>query len=80
MFGEKHDLETELPKYADKIASLKESNSEFRELYDRYHRRDQEVWDIEEQVKNTSDYYLEDRKKERLALKDQLYAMLRAES
>lgn len=74
---EKHDLIHELPEYRDQIHNLKMSDAHFAKLFDQYHDLDHEVHRIENGVENTSDVYLEDRKKERLMLKDQLFAMLK---
>ena len=76
MFGEKHDLIHELPEHKDKIHELKTHNPEFARLYDQYHEVDHEVYRIEEGIENSSDEYLEERKKIRLNLKDQLFHML----
>lgn len=73
---EKHDLVHEFPEFRDKIHELKTGNTHFAKLFDSYHDIDHEVHRIENQIETTSDDYLEDRKKERLALKDELYRML----
>ena len=78
MIGEKHDLLSELPEYREQIHELKMNNNHFARLYDEYHELEHEVRRIEEGVENTSDEYLEERKKVRLNLKDQLYQMLQA--
>ena len=77
MFGEKHDLIHEFPEYKDKIHELKTSNAHFARLFEQYHELDHEVHRIEEGVETPSDDYLEQKKKERLNLKDQLFAMLK---
>ena len=53
------------------------NDTHFRKLFDEYHDVEHEVHRIEEGVENTSDQYLEGRKKNRLFLKDQLYAMIK---
>ena len=77
MFGEKHDLIHEFPEYKEKIHALKISNKRFASLFERYNDVEHEVHRIEEGVENTSDAYLEEKKKERLNLKDQLFNMLK---
>ena len=77
MFGEKHDLAHELPEFKDRIHELKMNNAHFARLFDQYNEVEHEVHRIEQGVENTSDDYLETRKRERLHLKDQLVAMLR---
>jgi len=76
MFGEKHDLIHEFPEFKDKIHDLKMYNAHFSKLFDQYHEVEHEVRRIEEGNETTSDAYLEEKKKERLHLKDQLFAML----
>ena len=78
MIIERHSLAKELPEYKDKIHDLKMSNNHFSRLFDEYHELDHEVIRIEEGIENTSDEYLDGLKKKRLALKDELYSMLRA--
>ena len=73
----KHDLVSELPEYREQIHELKMSNRHFARLFEQYHEVDHEVHRIEEGVENTADDYLEERKKTRLKLKDELVAMLR---
>lgn len=73
---EKHDLLHEFPEYREKIHTLKTTNHHFAKLFAEYHELDHEVHRIEDGVENTSDSYLETRKKLRLNLKDQLYRML----
>jgi len=75
---EKHDLVHELPEYRERIHELKMSDQHFARLFEEYHEVDHEIHRIEEGVEPTSDDYLEERKKLRLSLKDQLLAMLKA--
>lgn len=74
---EKHDLVNELPESRDAIHMLKTGSSHFARLFDEYHELDHEIHRIESGAETTSDEYLEDRKKQRLHLKDQLYSMIR---
>lgn len=75
---EKHDLVHELPEYREQIHALKTGNKHFARLFDQYHEVDHEVRRIEEGAENTADDYLEERKKVRLKLKDELFEMLKA--
>lgn len=76
---EKHDLIHELPEYRDKIHDMKMNNNHFAKLFEQYHEVDHEVHRIETGAENTSDEFLEERKKVRLNLKDQLFHMLQVE-
>ena len=76
MLSEKHDLVHELPEHRDTIRNLKMTNTHFARLFDEYHEVDHEVHRIETGVETTSDDYLEERKKVRLHLKDELFRMI----
>jgi len=77
MLTEKHDLVHELPEHKDAIHTLKMTNQHFARLFDEYHKVDHEVHRIETGIENTSDEYLEERKKVRLYLKDELFRMIK---
>ncbi len=74
-----HDIGREFPEYRDRIHSLKTSNAHFARLFDEYHELDKQVARIEQEIEPTSDDHAEELKKRRLKLKDELFAMLRAE-
>ena len=76
MFGEKHDLLHEFPEHRERIRELKMNNGHFARLFDEYHAVEHEVHRLENGSEATSDEYLEERKKVRLSLKDELYAMI----
>ncbi len=73
---EKHDLVHELPEYRDAIRELKMNDRHFAKLFEQYHDLDHEVHRIEQGVETPSDDYVEQQKKQRLHLKDQLHTML----
>lgn len=77
MLGEKHDLIHELPEFRERIHELKTTNEHFAKMFEEYHEIDNEVRRIEEGIETTSDDYLEEQKKKRLYLKDQLFDMLK---
>jgi uncharacterized protein len=74
---EKHDLVHELPEYREQIHQLKTGNAHFAKLFEHYHELDHEVRRIELGIDAVSDEYLENQKKHRLKLKDEMYEMLR---
>ena len=80
MDNEPHDLVHEFPEHRELIHELKQSDNHFRALFDEYHDVNKEVHRIEQGVENTSDQYAEDCKKKRLALKDQLFEILKRRS
>lgn len=75
---EKHDLIHELPEHREKIHELKMNNAHFSRLFGQYHDVDHAVHRIETGAENTSDEELEVLKKERLHLKDQLFAIIKS--
>ncbi len=77
MLTEKHDLVHELPEHRDAIHNLKMTDQHFARLFDEYHEVDHEVHRIETGVETTSDEYLDERKKLRLHLKDELYRIIK---
>ena len=78
MFGEKHDLLHEFPEHRERIRDLKMSDGRFARLFDEYHEVEHEVHRIENGAEAASDDYLEQRKKVRLSLKDELFQMIQA--
>ena len=71
-----HELQVEFPEYKDRIQQLRTSDPRFALLYDAYHKVESEVHDVEEHDVPVSDLIFETLKKQRLKLKDELYAML----
>jgi len=73
----KHDLISELPEYRNQIHDLKMKDTHFAKLFESYHEVDHEVHRIETGAENCADEYLEEKKKVRLQLKDELFALLK---
>lgn len=80
MSTEHHTLLTDFPEYRDRIHQLKTEDAHFRRLFDEYHELDRTVYRMGENIEPVSDDVLEQAKSRRLALKDELYGMLRAAS
>jgi uncharacterized protein YdcH (DUF465 family) len=76
MYGEKHDLLHEFPEHRDRIRELKMNNARFARLFNDYHDVEHEVHRIETGTEASSDDYLEQRKRLRLSLKDELYQII----
>ena len=77
MQSEHHALANEFPEFRDKIHDLKMSDENFQKLFDEYHKLDREVYRVEYDIEPRSDTALEELKKRRLALKDELYNILK---
>ncbi len=71
-----HELSDEFPDDHVLLHELKVSNSHFVALADRYHAVNREIHRIGAGVENPSDSYSEALKKQRLALVDEIAAIL----
>jgi uncharacterized protein YdcH (DUF465 family) len=78
MHVEHHDLHSEFPELTDAIHALKTGNAHFAKLFASYHRLTGKVEDLEEHDMPVADFTMEDLKKQRVKLKDELYHMLLA--
>ena len=70
-----HELSQEFPHAAAAIAALK-SDPHFVKLADAYHELNRTVHRMETNLEAVADHILEEAKKQRLALKDQIATML----
>lgn len=75
MHIERHDLDHEFPKLHDVMQELTAQNEKFRTLFDEYNRLTGEIEMLEEADVPVSDFTIEDMKKKRVRLKDQIYHM-----
>jgi uncharacterized protein YdcH (DUF465 family) len=71
-----HDLHEEFPDAVPLMHELKQRDQHFARLAARYHEVNREIHRFESGVEPTSDQTLEDAKKARLVLKDDIAAML----
>jgi len=75
---EHHDLHHDFPEMNDAIHALKTGNAHFAKLFSTYHRLTGSVEELEEHDMPVADFTIEDMKKQRVKLKDELYHMLLA--
>ena len=78
MLQDIHDLIHELPEYEERIHKLRTEDPRFARLHDQYNELDQQILKMEEGYETPSDDYLEELKKKRLNLKDQLVSMIKS--
>lgn len=79
MIVENHpSLANEFPEFKDAIHELKMHNAHFAKQFEAYNSLDRDILRFEEGVENVGDAELETLKKQRLHLKDELFAMLKA--
>lgn len=77
MYGEHHDLLHELPEHRETIHALKTSDNHFARLFEEYHAVDKQIRRAEQEIETVSDEHAEELKRKRLALKDELFRMIR---
>jgi uncharacterized protein YdcH (DUF465 family) len=68
------------PEYRELITRLKTTDAHFVHLFDHHNALDQQIKNMESHVEPGSPTEIEALKKEKLLLKDQLYAILRRAS
>jgi uncharacterized protein YdcH (DUF465 family) len=68
------------PEYRDLITSLKSQDPHFTRLFHLHNELDQEIKNMETGAQPASDMAIEQLKKEKLHVKDQLYTILRKAS
>ena len=73
-----HELPDVFPNDVETIHRLKADNAHFARLADKHHEANRAIHRIETEVEPTSDAHAEDLKKQRLALQDEIAAMLTA--
>jgi uncharacterized protein YdcH (DUF465 family) len=78
MVQDHHPLAKDFPEFKDKIHTLKTSSSHFAKLEREYEDVDKAIVRLENGVEHGSSAELETKKARRVALKDELYAMLKA--
>jgi uncharacterized protein len=65
------------PEYRDLITKLKTSDAHFLRLFDEHNALDQRIKNMESHIAQGSEMEIETLKKEKLQLKDAMYAILR---
>ncbi len=68
------------PEYRDLITKLKTSDRHFQNLFDKHNELDQKIKNLEAHIEIGTHEEIENCKKEKLHLKDQLYQVLRKAS
>ena len=65
------------PEYRDLITKLKGHDAHFTRLFDKHNELDQAIKNMESRLVSATEVEIETLKKEKLLLKDQIYAHLR---
>ena len=64
------------PEYRDLITQLKNNDAHFTRLFDEHNALDQKIKNIESHIELGTEDEIEELKKQKLHLKDELYAIL----
>lgn len=72
-----HELIAEFPEFAFKITEMKTTEPHFARLYEEYHEVNRAIHRAETDIEPTDDTRMEEMRKHRLKLKDELYALLK---
>jgi len=73
-----HELPEEFPEFAGRIHTLRETDAHFHRLANEYHAINKAIIHAEMNIEPTDDFHLEDMRKLRLRLKDEIFGMLKA--
>ena len=68
------------PEYRTLITTLKQTDQHFTRLFDKHNDLDQRIKNMEGQIEPRTGLEIENLKKEKLRLKDELYALLKKAS
>lgn len=68
------------PEYRDLITKLKNTDRHFTQLFDKHNELDQKIKNMENHIESGTHEEIEVLKKEKLLLKDELYAHLKTVS
>ena len=74
-----HELAEEFPDHLETIHNLKTSDAHFAKLFEDYHVLNREIHRAETDVEPTSDERILDLRRRRVALKDEVFALLKQE-
>ncbi len=77
MHVEHHPLIAEFPEFREAIHATKQSDAHFARLFEAYEAVDKQICRVENGIEAMSDFAVEEIKKERLQLKDELYTILK---
>src|ERR1044072_7261088 len=72
-----HPIIREFPEHREVIRRLKGSDDHFRNIFDEYHRLDDAIYRIEEDIDFATDQEIEEMKMRRAKLKDYIYHLIR---
>jgi uncharacterized protein len=71
-----HELHEEFPEFAAKIHHLRETDGHFYRISNEYHELNRAIHRAETDVEPLDDFHMEDLRKQRMQLKDEIYEKL----
>lgn len=72
-----HELAEEFPQHAEQLTALKTGDAHFARLAEEYHEVNRAIHRAETNVEPVGDMFIIELRKQRMAVKDQIAAMLR---
>jgi len=72
-----NELSEQFPDAQEKIRALKESDAHFAKIFDDYHELNRAIHRAETNIEPTDDFHMEDMRKQRLAMLDEIAPLLR---
>lgn len=72
-----HELPEEFPQHVEKMRVLKETDAHFARLHDEYHEINRKVFRAETRLDPMEDLTMDELRKKRMFVKDQIWAILR---
>lgn len=73
-----HELASDFPEHAARMSELRSQDAHFARLLDQYHDINRAVHRAETDIEPVSDLFMQDLRKQRMALKDEIYGLLTA--
>jgi len=73
-----NELAEEFPDRVDQMSQMKQSDAHFSKLFDEYHEINRAVHRAEVDIEPTDDLHMAEMRKQRLAVKDEIWSMLLA--
>ena len=71
-----HELAEEFPEHISKMRFLRETDGHFHRLWEEYHEINRAIHRAETDIEPADDFHMEDMRKKRMRLKDEIYGML----
>lgn len=71
-----HELAEEFPEHVERMGEMKQADAHFARLFDEYHELNRKLHRAETLVEPTDELHENEMRKQRMALKDQIWQML----